>query len=102
MSPSIARTPRLLRAADGLPLPLTLMPFFSQVDETNIAMLRHIYDGDDPAPFADQFTALPMREVHWTKTGNATLRHPEGGSVDGESESIDDGLCMRESEECIY
>ncbi len=56
--------------------------YCSQVDETNIAMLRHIYDGDDPAPFADQFTELPMREVHWTKTGNASLRHPEGGSVD--------------------
>eukprot|EP00984_Skeletonema_dohrnii_P022933 scaffold12052_cov112-Skeletonema_dohrnii-CCMP3373.AAC.2 len=64
-----------------IPIRVVFGAYCSQVDETNVAMLRHIYDGDDPAPFADQFTELPMREVHWTKTGNATLRHPEGSGL---------------------
>lgn len=59
--------------------------YCSQIDETNIAMIRHIYDGDDPAPFADQFAELPVKEVHWTKTGNATLRHPEGSGLSEQS-----------------
>ena len=63
------------------PIRVVFGAYCSQIDESNIAMLRHIYDGDDPAPFADQFTELPMREVHWTKTGNATLRHPEGSGL---------------------
>lgn len=41
--------------------------YCSQIDETNIAMIRHVYDGDDPAPFADQFISLPMKEAHWSK-----------------------------------
>jgi hypothetical protein len=63
-----------------VPIRIVFGAYCSQIDETNVAMLRHIYDGDDPAPFADQFNQLPMREVHWTKTGSATLRHPEGSS----------------------
>eukprot|EP00986_Skeletonema_menzelii_P017587 scaffold20570_cov148-Skeletonema_menzelii.AAC.8 len=68
------------------PIRVVFGAYCSQVDETNIAMLRHIYDGDDPAPFADQFTELPMREVHWTKMGNATLRHPGGSGMTCEDE----------------
>ena len=63
------------------PIRVVFGAYCSQIDETNIAMLRHIYDGDDPAPFADQFTELPMREIHWTKTGSATLRYPEGSGL---------------------
>lgn len=52
--------------------------YCSQIDESNIAMLRHVYDGDDPAPFSDQFKELPMREVHWDKSGKSSLAKPSG------------------------
>ena len=53
--------------------------YCSQIDTTNVAVIRQIYDGDDPAPFADQFKELPMREVHWEKGGaSSTLASPGG------------------------
>jgi hypothetical protein len=40
-------------------------------------MIRHVYDGDDPAPFADQFVELPMREIHWDRNSQmCTLSNP--------------------------
>ena len=71
------------------PIRVVFGAYCSQIDETNIAMLRHIYDGDDPAPFADQFTELPMREVHWTKTGSATMRQPGGTGLSDQTMSCD-------------
>ena len=40
------------------PIRVVFGAYCSQVDETNIAMLRHIYDGDDPAPFPVIFEPL--------------------------------------------
>ena len=65
--------------ADGVPIRVVFGPYCAQIDETNVAMLRHIYDGDDPAPFADQFKEIPMREIHWDKaTGKSSLANPSG------------------------
>mmetsp|Transcript_30710 Transcript_30710/g.56783 ORF Transcript_30710/g.56783 Transcript_30710/m.56783 type:complete len:221 (+) Transcript_30710:225-887(+) len=66
-------------AANGIPIRVVFGAYCSQIDETNVAVIRHIYDGDDPAPFADQFKDLPMKEVHWDKaTGTSTLANPGG------------------------
>ena len=43
--------------------------YCAQVDDTNRRMMRHIYDGEDPAPFMDQFQ---LNEVHWTPDGDVT------------------------------
>ena len=64
--------------ANGVPIRVVFGAYCSQVDETNVAMLRHIYDGDDPAPFADQFKDLPMKEIHWDRDGKSTLAQPSG------------------------
>ena len=65
--------------ANGVPIRVVFGAYCAQIDETNVAMIRHIYDGDDPAPFADQFKDFPMREVHWDKaTGASTLAKPSG------------------------
>eukprot|EP00569_Conticribra_weissflogii_P003745 CAMPEP_0171329356 /NCGR_PEP_ID=MMETSP0878-20121228/1216_1 /TAXON_ID=67004 /ORGANISM="Thalassiosira weissflogii, Strain CCMP1336" /LENGTH=1054 /DNA_ID=CAMNT_0011829333 /DNA_START=95 /DNA_END=3259 /DNA_ORIENTATION=- len=59
------------------PIRVVFGAYCSQVDETNFAMLRHIYDGDDPAPFADQFSQLPMKEIHWDRsTHSVSLAMP--------------------------
>jgi len=64
---------------DTLPIRVVFGAYCSQIDETNVAVIRHIYDGDDPAPFADQFKDVPMREVHWEKdAGTSTLAKPGG------------------------
>lgn len=61
------------------PIRVVFGMYCSQIDETNIATIRHIYDGDDPAPFADQFVEVPMREIHWDKaTGTSSLAKPGG------------------------
>ena len=39
--------------ANGVPIRVVFGAYCSQIDETNVA-IRHVYDGDDPAPFADQ------------------------------------------------
>jgi hypothetical protein len=52
---------------NGVPMRVVFGIYCSQIDETNVAMIRHVYDGDDPAPFADQFVSLPMKEAHWSK-----------------------------------
>jgi hypothetical protein len=52
---------------NGVPMRVVFGIYCSQIDKTNIAMIRHVYDGDDPAPFADQFVSLPMKEAHWSK-----------------------------------
>mmetsp|Transcript_37603 Transcript_37603/g.64106 ORF Transcript_37603/g.64106 Transcript_37603/m.64106 type:complete len:158 (+) Transcript_37603:175-648(+) len=63
--------------ANGIPIRVVFGVYCSQIDETNVAMIRHIYDGDDPAPFADQFKDVPMREIHWDlATGTSTLANP--------------------------
>ena len=64
--------------AGGIPIRVVFGAYCAQIDETNVAMLRHVYDGDDPAPFADQFKEVPMREIHWEKEGKATLAKPLG------------------------
>eukprot|EP00578_Thalassiosira_sp_NH16_P008917 CAMPEP_0181108662 /NCGR_PEP_ID=MMETSP1071-20121207/17750_1 /TAXON_ID=35127 /ORGANISM="Thalassiosira sp., Strain NH16" /LENGTH=966 /DNA_ID=CAMNT_0023192281 /DNA_START=91 /DNA_END=2991 /DNA_ORIENTATION=- len=61
-----------------LPMRVVFGAYCSQIDETNVAMIRHIYDGDDPAPFADQFKDFPMREIHWDSSGASTLANPGG------------------------
>lgn len=67
------------KKAGGIPIRVVFGAYCAQIDETNIAMLRHLYDGDDPAPFADQFVEIPMREIHWDKlTGQASLSKPLG------------------------
>ena len=79
-----------LKENETAPIRVVFGAYCSQIDESNIAMIRHIYDGDDPAPFADQFTELPLKEVHWTKAGAATLRQPKGsGATCSCSESED-------------
>ena len=70
-----------LKESETAPIRVVFGAYCSQIDESNIAMIRHIYDGDDPAPFADQFTELPLKEVHWTQTGAATLRQPQGSGA---------------------
>lgn len=70
-----------LKESEKTPIRVVFGAYCSQIDESNIAMIRHIYDGDDPAPFADQFTELPLKEVHWTKEGAATLRQPQGSGA---------------------
>jgi len=63
-----------------IPIRVVFGAYCSQVDETNFAMLRHIYDGDDPAPFADQFSQLPMKEIHWDRsTHSVSLARPGRG-----------------------
>jgi len=63
----------------NVPIRIVFGAYCSQIDETNVAMIRHIYDGDDPAPFADQFKDMPMREIHWDRaTGTSTLANPGG------------------------
>ena len=52
---------------NDIPMRVVFSLYCSQIDETNVAMIRHVYDGDDPAPFADQFVSLPMKEIHWSK-----------------------------------
>lgn len=67
------------KRAGGIPIRVVFGAYCAQIDESNVAMLRHVYDGDDPAPFADQFAEVPMREIHWDKaTGKATLAKPLG------------------------
>jgi hypothetical protein len=67
------------KTAGGIPIRVVFGEYCAQIDETNIAMLRHLYDGDDPAPFADQFVDVPMREIHWDRlTGKASLSKPLG------------------------
>lgn len=64
---------------DDAPIRVVFGTYCAQIDETNVAMIRHIYDGDDPAPFADQFENLPMKEIHWDKVGGTySLATPEG------------------------
>ncbi|KAL7543105.1 hypothetical protein ACHAXR_012672, partial [Thalassiosira sp. AJA248-18] len=65
-------------AAHGVPIRVVFGAYCAQIDETNVAMIRHIYDGDDPAPFADQFKEVPMREIHWDRAGKSTLANPSG------------------------
>ena len=66
-------------AANGLPIRVVFGAYCAQIDETNVAMIRHVYDGDDPAPFADQFEKLPMREKHWDRNSRmCTLSEPGG------------------------
>jgi len=61
------------------PLRVVFGAYCSQIDTTNIAVIRQIYDGDDPAPFADQFKVLPMGEAHWEKgRTSSTLASPGG------------------------
>lgn len=38
--------------------------YCGQIDESNAKMMHYIYDGEDPAPFCDQFK-LPIEEIHW-------------------------------------
>mmetsp|Transcript_3662 Transcript_3662/g.8121 ORF Transcript_3662/g.8121 Transcript_3662/m.8121 type:complete len:584 (-) Transcript_3662:75-1826(-) len=65
--------------ANGLPIRVVFGAYCAQIDETNVAMLRHVYDGDDPAPFADQFKDVPMREIHWDRaTETSSLAKPGG------------------------
>jgi hypothetical protein len=64
--------------AGGVPIRVVFGAYCSQIDESNIAMLRHVYDGDDPAPFADQFVEVPMKEIHWDKAAKASLAEPLG------------------------
>ena len=40
--------------------------------------IRNIYDGDDPAPFMDQFREMPIRETHWDSAGKSSLANPGG------------------------
>ncbi len=64
---------------DDAPIRVVFGTYCAQIDETNIAMIRHIYDGDDPAPFADQFEKLPMKEIHWDKVSvTSSLATPRG------------------------
>ena len=66
-------------AANGVPIRVVFGAYCSQIDETNVAAIRHVYDGDDPAPFADQFVDLPTKEIHWDRaTGSASLAKPRG------------------------
>ena len=64
---------------NGVPMRVVFGIYCSQIDRTNIAMIRHVYDGDDPAPFADQFVSLPTKEAHWSKdSGLCSLGKPCG------------------------
>lgn len=66
-------------SVNGVPIRVVFGAYCAQIDETNVAMIRHIYDGDDPAPFADQFEYLPLRETHWNRdNGMCTLGKPSG------------------------
>lgn len=38
--------------------------YCSQIDNTNERIMQHIYDGEDPAPFMDQFK---LKEAHWSR-----------------------------------
>lgn len=65
--------------SSGVPIRVVFGAYCAQVDETNVAMMRHIYDGDDPAPFADQFVNVPMREIHWDKNDVSSVLASPGG-----------------------
>jgi hypothetical protein len=45
---------------------LVVGSYCAQIDASNARMMHHLYDGEDPAPFADQFE-LPLKEIHWAK-----------------------------------
>lgn len=66
------------KAPHEAPIRVVFGTYCSQIDETNVAMIRHIYDGDDPAPFIDQFEEMPLREVHWESGKAASLANPAG------------------------
>ena len=66
-------------AHDDAPIRVVFGTYCAQIDETNIAMIRHIYDGDDPAPFADQFEKLPMKAIHWDRLGGTSSLAMPGG-----------------------
>ncbi len=42
--------------------------YCAQIDESNHEALKFIYNGEDPAPFMDQFS-LPIQEIHWDRNG---------------------------------
>lgn len=64
---------------NGVPIRVVFGTYCAEISSSNVAMLRHIYDGDDPAPFADQFEELPMKEIHWDRAnGVSTLAKPGG------------------------
>ena len=66
-------------SVNGVDIRVVFGVYCAQIDESNVAMIHQIYDGDDPAPFADQFKELPMREIHWDEaTGESTLARPGG------------------------
>lgn len=46
--------------------------YCAQIDESNHQALKFIYNGEDPAPFIDQFE-LPIKEIHWHKNGEHRL-----------------------------
>jgi len=49
---------------EGGQLRMVVSLYCGQIDETNAEMMAHIYDGEDPAPFFNQFD-LPIKEYHW-------------------------------------
>ena len=64
-------------AANSVPICVVFGVYCAQIDKTNVAMIRHVYDGDDPAPFVDQFKEFSMREVCWDKADDkSTLINP--------------------------
>ena len=46
--------------------------YCAQIDKSNHQALKFIYNGEDPAPFIDQFE-LPIKEIHWHKNGEHRL-----------------------------
>ncbi|KAL9180901.1 hypothetical protein ACHAXT_009706 [Thalassiosira profunda] len=67
------------KAPQEAPIRVVYGTYCAQIDETNVAMIRQVYDGDDPAPFADQFAEVPMREVHWTAGAEEASMAKPGG-----------------------
>lgn len=47
--------------------------YCAEMTPSNLNQLAHIYNGEDPAPFMNQFTSYEDREVHWSKEKGVTL-----------------------------
>jgi len=47
--------------------------YCAEMTPDNINQLANIYNGEDPAPFMNQFTNYDEREVHWSRKGGVNL-----------------------------
>jgi len=55
---------RAIRYDEAGAVRIVVGAYCAEISEKNAKMMKYIYDGEDPAPFVNQFE-LPIKEVHW-------------------------------------